>query len=161
MRHAPFHDFDRRDDALPHKWSATISCCSDCRAELGNPHWGEAEYARSHLPGAQFLHLDRDLSSPITPTAAASAAGSARFARGSASSAPERTADRRLRPGQRRYARGCGGSRAGSVIAASRCSMAASRRGARGLPLETTRAPQPRSSRQSSTPALGGQRHGR
>jgi|SRR5688572_4854545 len=38
----------------------------DCRAELGNPHWGEAEYARSHLPGAQFLHLDRDLSSPVT-----------------------------------------------------------------------------------------------
>jgi len=38
----------------------------DCRAELGNPHWGEAEYARSHLPGAQFLHLDRDLSSPVS-----------------------------------------------------------------------------------------------
>jgi len=38
----------------------------DCRAELGNPHWGEAEYARSHLPGAQFLHLDRDLSSPLS-----------------------------------------------------------------------------------------------
>ena len=37
----------------------------DCRSELGNPHWGEAEYAKSHLPGAQFLHLDRDLSSPI------------------------------------------------------------------------------------------------
>ena len=39
----------------------------DCRSELGNPHWGEAEYAKSHLPGAQFLHLDRDLSSPIVP----------------------------------------------------------------------------------------------
>jgi thiosulfate/3-mercaptopyruvate sulfurtransferase len=38
----------------------------DCRAELGNPYWGEAEYARSHLPGAQFLHLDRDLSSPVS-----------------------------------------------------------------------------------------------
>jgi len=38
----------------------------DCRAELGNPHWGEAEYARSHLPGAQFLHLDRDLSGPVS-----------------------------------------------------------------------------------------------
>jgi len=39
----------------------------DCRSDLGNPHWGEAEYAKSHLPGAQFLHLDRDLSSPIVP----------------------------------------------------------------------------------------------
>jgi len=39
----------------------------DCSSELGNPHWGEAEYAKSHLPGAQFLHLDRDLSSPIVP----------------------------------------------------------------------------------------------
>ena len=38
----------------------------DCRSELGNPHWGEAEYARSHLPGAQFLHLDRDLSGPVS-----------------------------------------------------------------------------------------------
>jgi thiosulfate/3-mercaptopyruvate sulfurtransferase len=40
----------------------------DCRSELGNPAWGEAEYAQSHLPGAQFLHLDRDLSSAITAT---------------------------------------------------------------------------------------------
>jgi thiosulfate/3-mercaptopyruvate sulfurtransferase len=39
----------------------------DCRFELGNPGWGEAEYAREHLPGAQYLHLERDLSSPITP----------------------------------------------------------------------------------------------
>lgn len=38
----------------------------DCRAELGNPHWGEAQYAAEHIPGAQFLHLDRDLSGPIT-----------------------------------------------------------------------------------------------
>jgi len=38
----------------------------DCRAELGNPHWGEAQFAEAHIPGAQFLHLDRDLSSPIT-----------------------------------------------------------------------------------------------
>lgn len=39
----------------------------DCRAELGNVHWGEAQFAEAHLPGAQFLHLDRDLSGPITP----------------------------------------------------------------------------------------------
>jgi thiosulfate/3-mercaptopyruvate sulfurtransferase len=38
----------------------------DCRFELGKPQWGESEYARSHIPGAQYLHLDRDLSSAIT-----------------------------------------------------------------------------------------------
>ena len=37
----------------------------DCRSELGNPQWGEREYAAAHLPGAHYLHLDRDLSSPI------------------------------------------------------------------------------------------------
>ena len=39
----------------------------DCRFELGNPGWGENEYAAAHIPGAQYLHLDRDLSGPITP----------------------------------------------------------------------------------------------
>jgi thiosulfate/3-mercaptopyruvate sulfurtransferase len=39
----------------------------DCRFDLGNVHWGEAEYASAHLPGALYLHLDRDLSGPITP----------------------------------------------------------------------------------------------
>jgi len=39
----------------------------DCRFELGNPAWGEGEFARGHIPGAQYLHLDRDLSGPITP----------------------------------------------------------------------------------------------
>jgi len=38
----------------------------DCRFDLGNPGWGEREYAAAHLPGAQYLHLDRDLSGPIT-----------------------------------------------------------------------------------------------
>jgi thiosulfate/3-mercaptopyruvate sulfurtransferase len=28
--------------------------------------WGETEYSRAHLPGALYLHLDRDLSGPIT-----------------------------------------------------------------------------------------------
>ena len=38
----------------------------DCRFDLGNAQWGEAEFARAHLPGAIYLHLDRDLSGPIT-----------------------------------------------------------------------------------------------
>jgi thiosulfate/3-mercaptopyruvate sulfurtransferase len=37
----------------------------DCRFELGNPGWGEREYAAAHLPEARYLHLDRDLSAPI------------------------------------------------------------------------------------------------
>jgi thiosulfate/3-mercaptopyruvate sulfurtransferase len=39
----------------------------DCRFELGDPAWGEREFLRAHIPGAQYLHLDRDLSGPITP----------------------------------------------------------------------------------------------
>src|SRR3954468_23031281 len=39
----------------------------DCRFELGNPGWGAGEFARGHIPGAQYLHLDRDLSRPVTP----------------------------------------------------------------------------------------------
>jgi thiosulfate/3-mercaptopyruvate sulfurtransferase len=40
----------------------------DCRFDLGNVNWGETEFANAHLPGAQYLHLDRDLSSPVTTT---------------------------------------------------------------------------------------------
>jgi len=39
----------------------------DVRHDLGRPDtWGEAEYRRAHLPGARFVHLDRDLSAPKT-----------------------------------------------------------------------------------------------
>jgi len=38
----------------------------DCRFDLARVSWGESEYAAGHLPGALYLHLDRDLSSPIT-----------------------------------------------------------------------------------------------
>jgi thiosulfate/3-mercaptopyruvate sulfurtransferase len=38
----------------------------DCRFDLANVQWGEAEYASAHLPGAHYLHLDRDLSGPVT-----------------------------------------------------------------------------------------------
>jgi thiosulfate/3-mercaptopyruvate sulfurtransferase len=39
----------------------------DCRSELGNPAWGPAQFAASHLPGAQYLHLEHDLSRPVSP----------------------------------------------------------------------------------------------
>jgi len=38
----------------------------DCRFDLGNTQWGELEYARAHLPGAIYVHLDRDMSGPVT-----------------------------------------------------------------------------------------------
>ncbi|WP_042302779.1 sulfurtransferase [Paraburkholderia kururiensis] len=34
----------------------------DCRFDLADPASGEAAYAAGHLPGARYLHLDRDLS---------------------------------------------------------------------------------------------------
>ena len=37
----------------------------DCRFELANPDWGEAEYRQSHIKGASYLSLDRDLSSQV------------------------------------------------------------------------------------------------
>ncbi|PCE23678.1 sulfurtransferase [Paraburkholderia acidicola] len=39
---------------------------ADCRFDLAAPDAGEAAYAAGHLPGAHYLHLDRDLSGPKT-----------------------------------------------------------------------------------------------
>lgn len=36
----------------------------DCRHQLADPAAGERAYHAGHLPGARFLHLDRDLSAP-------------------------------------------------------------------------------------------------
>lgn len=40
----------------------------DCRHQLAAPEAGELAYAAGHLPGAVFMHLDRDLSGPKTGT---------------------------------------------------------------------------------------------
>jgi len=37
----------------------------DCRHDLARPEWGRAEYQRSHIPGARFMHLDEDLSGTV------------------------------------------------------------------------------------------------
>ena len=37
----------------------------DCRHQLADVAHGDKSYARGHLPGAFFMHLDRDLSSPM------------------------------------------------------------------------------------------------
>ena len=38
----------------------------DCRHDLRNTEYGAQAYAKGHIPGALFLHLDRDLSGPTT-----------------------------------------------------------------------------------------------
>src|SRR6478752_4300732 len=40
----------------------------DCRFDLADPEAGEKAYLAGHLPGAHYLHLDRDLSGPKTGT---------------------------------------------------------------------------------------------
>ncbi len=37
----------------------------DCRFQLGEPESGHQQYLSSHLPGAYYLDLDKDLSAPI------------------------------------------------------------------------------------------------
>lgn len=39
----------------------------DCRFSLADADYGQRVYSEAHLPGACFMHLDNDLSSPITP----------------------------------------------------------------------------------------------
>ena len=39
----------------------------DCRFSLADIDRGERAYKKSHIPGAHYAHLDRDLSSPKTP----------------------------------------------------------------------------------------------
>jgi thiosulfate/3-mercaptopyruvate sulfurtransferase len=38
----------------------------DCRHDLADPDSGARAYAAAHIPGARFLHLDRDLAAPTT-----------------------------------------------------------------------------------------------
>ncbi|SKA74503.1 thiosulfate/3-mercaptopyruvate sulfurtransferase [Thiothrix eikelboomii] len=40
----------------------------DCRFNLADPEAGKRAYQAGHIPGAFYLHLDHDLSSPMTPT---------------------------------------------------------------------------------------------
>lgn len=37
----------------------------DCRFQLADPQWGYGQYCEGHIPGAYYLDLDRDLSSPV------------------------------------------------------------------------------------------------
>ena len=37
----------------------------DCRFQLADPNWGRQQYETSHIPGAFYLDLNQDLSSPV------------------------------------------------------------------------------------------------
>ena len=52
--------FDHLDDP---NWVAF-----DCRHDLKRPDIGPREYAKAHIPGARFFHVDEDLSAPPTGT---------------------------------------------------------------------------------------------
>jgi thiosulfate/3-mercaptopyruvate sulfurtransferase len=39
----------------------------DCRFQLSDSNWGEDQYRHSHIQGAYYLNLDRDLSGEIQP----------------------------------------------------------------------------------------------
>jgi thiosulfate/3-mercaptopyruvate sulfurtransferase len=38
----------------------------DVRHDLVQPQWGQSEYAKAHVPGARFVHIDNDLSGATT-----------------------------------------------------------------------------------------------
>jgi len=40
----------------------------DCRFDLTKPEWGYQNYLETHIPNAIYADLDKDLSSPITPS---------------------------------------------------------------------------------------------
>jgi thiosulfate/3-mercaptopyruvate sulfurtransferase len=39
----------------------------DCRFSLSDSEWGYQQYLHSHIPGAYYLDLNKDLSSPVEP----------------------------------------------------------------------------------------------
>ena len=39
----------------------------DCRFDLADPDAGKTHFNDSHIPGAVYLHLDRDLAGPVVP----------------------------------------------------------------------------------------------
>ena len=56
-------------DELASRLDAPDLVVVDVRHDLAQPDaWGEAQYRAGHVPGARFVHLDRDLSAPKTGT---------------------------------------------------------------------------------------------
>jgi thiosulfate/3-mercaptopyruvate sulfurtransferase len=53
-------------DALARRLADPALVIVDCRHNLSDVEWGERAYRAAHLPGARFMHLDRDLSGART-----------------------------------------------------------------------------------------------
>jgi thiosulfate/3-mercaptopyruvate sulfurtransferase len=105
----------------------------DCRFDLADPAAGEAAYAAGHIPGAQYLHLDRDLSGRKTGT-------NGRHPLPSRDALASLMASRGVKQGQQvvaydahggAYAARLGGCCAGSGTTPWRCSTAVCRHGRR------------------------------
>ena len=123
----------------------------DCRHDLANPDAGRAAWAAGHIPGAQFAHLDRDLSGPgagrrrQVPRPPSAAAARRAAAKRCAAGASTRT--RRWWPTTPTAAcsrRACGGCCAGSAMTGWRCWTAAWRHGRTRRQQLSTEAPAPR-----------------
>jgi thiosulfate/3-mercaptopyruvate sulfurtransferase len=54
-------------EALGRRIGESGFCIVDCRFDLGDPAAGYAQYLESHIPGAVFADLERDLSGAISP----------------------------------------------------------------------------------------------
>jgi thiosulfate/3-mercaptopyruvate sulfurtransferase len=37
----------------------------DCRFTLTDPEAGRQAYAKAHIPGARYIHLDEDMAAPV------------------------------------------------------------------------------------------------
>lgn len=55
---------DARDDARDEAHADADLLILDCRFNLAQPDAGEAAWRAAHLPGARYVHLERDLSGP-------------------------------------------------------------------------------------------------
>jgi thiosulfate/3-mercaptopyruvate sulfurtransferase len=55
-------------DVLAPRLADPLWVVVDCRFKLDDVTWGEREWTVSHIPGAAYAHLDRDLSGPKTGT---------------------------------------------------------------------------------------------
>ncbi len=63
MNYTTLIDIDQLEALLQDSNVITI----DCRFSLADKEWGRKEFEQSHIPGAQYLHLDEDLSAEILP----------------------------------------------------------------------------------------------
>ena len=61
----PFTTLISAADFVPHLDDADWVVC-DCRHDLADVEAGRRAYRESHIPGARFVHLDEDLSAPLT-----------------------------------------------------------------------------------------------